>query len=335
MNDILAAYEKARFEKAAQEPATTVPSPLQGAEMTDAMRRVRDAIERSIQTEARLRREAAETAEWGRRQVSRPAEGGWVGPATLGAGALGAGAAAGHYIQKYTPRTAQIEEALQRVMEAKGEKFEPWARSVLGGRTKLNLPKGAPEMAQALQLPFWQRHPRLAWVLGRRVDPEVIEDISQTRVRGKAKKQPKIGFKTGPKAKVRKVKAKYRTSPLMAQLEKTKAGKTGRQRLLEAVTGHEAAKKGKGVFRSGAVKGGLATLAGMLALHFGPDVVRSLFSDVSPATERAQEYMVKRMQLADLIRRWRQAQFEQLSQAQEPGGVTPVPWGPYIEQFQG
>lgn len=327
MNDILAAYENARFPKAAAEPAD-VPGaavPAAGAvapfrpEMTDALRRIRDAIEQSVRTEARLREQARQTAEWGKQQVMTPAEGGWITPGrVVGATGVAAGAGLGKYLQQTRPTTASLESAISKVMAAEKD-FPAFVRRHLT-RGKYSIPEYAPEVAHALQTPYGvttqggvrgllaQLKARLLHGSSRAVDPSVADAVLKTK-----KGVPNAFSKV---------------------LDKSVTGATGREKVRKAIMEHEAVTKGKGAWsRSGAVKGGLTAAALMALAYYGPDLWKRMFSDVSPETEKATKLMQKKMQLAQLIHDWRQAQLQRISEAKAPEEITPVEWAPYAERI--
>ena len=333
MNDILTAYENARFEKEAIDPAGPAAppaSPLQGADMNDAMRRVRDAIEQSIRTESRLRGQARETGEWGAAQAQTPVEGSpWL---PLGAGAAaaagGAGAAIESYLSKNSPRTAALEKAVQQVMDTEGKDFAGWVGTRLTPQTDgstMAVPRAAPAMAQALQqqpqpLPADAGKLRRTWsgvkarlkhtsprlskffqkLVGRSVDPSIV---------GSA-----LGTQAAPTALAQKL------------TEETITG-TGRQKLREAVMTHPSVTKGQGrLKRSPALRGTVKGIGAVAMMYALPYLWNKLTSDVDPKTEEAQKLMAKQVQLAQLIKAWREKQFEQLRGAQGPGDVSLVPW---------
>ena len=324
MNDILAAYEKARFEKSAVEPPA---SPLRGAEMNDAMRRIRDAIEQSIRDESQARGSARETAEWGASQARTPAESSpWVTSALLGTGVAGAGAGIESHLARSAPRPANLAQAVQKVMDTEKD-FGAWAKRRLSPGSDYAVPTTAPAMAQALQRQpaaqapnagalrrTWDQikkrvgveSPRLSKVVrkayGRGVDPSVVDPV----------------LKTGGKP-----------SGFAEKLtEKTVTG-TGRQKMRKAIMGHEAVTKGQGMWkRSPALRGALKGIGVASLTYIIPYIWNKLMSDVAPGTEEAQVYVRKQMQLVDMIRAWREKQFEQLAGAQRPEDVVPVPWAP-------
>ena len=340
MKEILAAYEAARFKKSAQEP-TTVPGAmpeapaapqqhaLRGIEMNEAMRRVRDAIEQSMSDESRARAMAREFSEWGQTQVQTPAERG-TAPLLTGVGAVGgAGALAETLRSRYAPNLREVHKAVGSVRGAMDEKkWNKLLTEMLG-----TAPKGKYrdiEFAQALM----PESKAVQAIPGRGVDPEVIEKMRLTRVRGKAKAQPTAGFKGKKPPKVPRAKAQYRETPFWKALADKTKGTGGGRAALRSRLMTEAA-KGKGIFaRSPAVRGAAKSLGGAAGIYLLYSLLSRAFSDVAPATSEAERMAMGESRRADIINAWRQKQLEQLSGATRGEDVSVVPWAPYAEQLQ-